>query len=75
MLRLFGLLFGLPVLLIGTICIGVALSGVIGNALNKDPNSHAIGAFPVFALYGLPFVWPRLPACLHKTRQAIHAQV
>jgi hypothetical protein len=57
MLRLFGLLFGLPVLLIGTICIGVALSGVIGNALNKDPNSHAIGAFPVFALYGLPFVW------------------
>jgi hypothetical protein len=53
MLRCFGLLFGIPILLLGTVCIGVALAGVIGNALNKD--YHAITT--PLALYGLPFVW------------------
>ncbi len=71
MLRFFGLLFGIPILLLGTICMGVALASVIGNALNK--NYHAIGA--PLAVYGLPFVWLGYRLVFTRTRQAIHAQV
>ncbi len=53
MLRFCGLLFGIPILLLGTICIGTALAGVIGNAINKD---YQATGMPL-ALYGLPFVW------------------
>jgi hypothetical protein len=53
MLRFFGLLFGIPVLLLGTICVGGALASVIGGVLNKAP----MWAFPAYAFYGLLFTW------------------
>ena len=57
MLRILGLFFGIPILLIGISWIAISMGGEIENALNIDPNFRPIRTFPVMTICGALCVW------------------